>query len=54
MGTLKQTHTTAFLVALQKALTNALARFKTDKCVNKSLRLHITYSQYNKWVQVYK
>lgn len=39
--TLTQTHKTAFTVAPLQALTNVLARFTTDKSVNKSLRLHI-------------
>lgn len=41
MWTLTQTHKTPFIVAPHQALTNAPARFTTDKSVNKSLRLRI-------------
>lgn len=50
MWTLKQIHGTTFLVAPHRALTNALARFTTDKSVNKSC----IYSQLNKLVQMYR
>lgn len=50
MWMLTRTHGTAFLVAPHRALTNALARFTTDKSVNKSC----IYTQLNKLVQMYR
>lgn len=43
---------TIFIVTLQQALTNALARFTTDKSVNKSLIAYIQYTVKNNGADV--